>query len=270
MRPGIAIVNTFFGTPPFWFPAFLLSCARNPDVRWLIYTDIAADMSLPPNVEFRPTTLTQLNQRASDTLGVRIDVQPQFLKKLCDLKPAYGVIFADDLRPFDFWAHADVDQIWGNVRAFMTDELLRTRDLISARHYKLCGHFTLFRNAAETNRLFERVPDVFDMLSDPRHFRIDERQFTTYLRESLELTPPPPLPRIEWQHDLTMSAKYQRALEDSPTGNLWWRNGRTFGTEGKELMYLHFNKLKKYMHSINFGVGDDPPAFAINRTGIVA
>ena len=38
-RPRVAIVNTFFGTPPPWLPAFFRSCQTNADVEWLIYAD---------------------------------------------------------------------------------------------------------------------------------------------------------------------------------------------------------------------------------------
>ena len=266
-HPRIAIVATHFGRSPVWLPAFLQSCGENPDVRWLIYTDIDVTVPVPANVEFKPTPLHEFNARCSDTLGASINVQSTFLKKLSDLKPAYGLVFADDLRPFDFWAYSELDVIWGDIRSFMTDGLLAGHDLVSALHYKLCGHFTLFRNTERMNRAFEIIPDALRAMADPRHLRLDERPFT---RQLLVLAKNSSLscPRIYWERDLTISAQYQRALPNGPGSNLWWCGGKTYDAECNEVMYLHFHKLKKHMNTINFGVEDAPAAFMINRRGV--
>lgn len=266
MTPRIAIVATHFGPTPIWLPAFLLSCRENPDVRWLIYTDIDVQGPVPSNVEIKPTPLDEFNERCSDALGAKIDVRPTVLSKLSDLKPAYGVIFADDLGPFDFWAYSELDIIWGNIRHFMVDSLLAEHDLVSARHYELAGHFTLFRNDERMNRLFEIMPNVIQAMAHPRHFRLDEREFTNQLLKLVDESAS--WPRIHWESELTMSAQYQRALPDGLGGNLWWCRGRTYDADGNELMYLHFHKLKSHMSTINFGFEDAPATFMINRTGM--
>ena len=40
--------------------------------------------------------------------------------KLCDLKPAYGYIFNNLLKDFDYWGYSDLDLLFGNL-----DELLK-------------------------------------------------------------------------------------------------------------------------------------------------
>lgn len=234
----------------------------------MIYTDIDVAGPVPANVEIKPTQLHEFNLRCSDTLGTRIEVQPTFLPKLSDLKPAYGLIFADDLRPFDFWAYSELDIIWGDIRHFMTDSLLAEHDLVSARHYELAGHFTLFRNTERMNRAFEIIPEAVRAMAHPRHFRLDEREFTNQLLVLAEDPSPSSCPRIYWEPDLTISAQYQRALPDGPGGNLWWCRGRTYDAECNELMYLHFHKLKNHMNTMNFGFEDAPATFMINRTGV--
>jgi hypothetical protein len=84
-------------------------------VEWLIYGDLDPGGAIPPNVTFKPTTISELNRRCSDLLGTRIDIQR---RKLCDLKITYGVIFADDLGSFDFWSCSDLDIVWGQHQAF--------------------------------------------------------------------------------------------------------------------------------------------------------
>lgn len=270
VRPSIAIVVTYFGRPPFWLPAFLLSCRANPDVRWLIYTDVDFAADLPANVTLKHLPIRELNARASDALGTRIALRQRSLRKACDLKPAYGLIFADELQPFDFWAHSDIDIVWGNVRRFLTDDLLNDHDIITSLVRKVAGHFTLFRNTPETNRTFELIPDIKAAMAHPKYRHLDEDELTRYLRDRLDRTPPPAWPRVYWRDELTMSSKYQKALGDGRADSLWWRNGRTYDADGKELMYLHFHKLKPYMKTINFGPGDSPAAFTIDRRGFSA
>ena len=265
-RQALTVVVTHFGRPPLWMPAFLVSCRGNPDVRWIIYTDMDADFPVPPNVDIVPTRIEDLNRRASAALGVPVDVQPSYLKKLSDLKPAYGLIFADDLEDCDFWAYSELDVIWGDVRRFITDDLLARHDIVSVRHYKLTGHFTLFRNTADVNRAFEMIPDAVASIAGPLHSRLDERLFTRQLRERMLRTPDLSFPRVHWPDDLTMTAAYQYALGDSD--RLWWRGGRTFDAHGKELVCLHFHKLKKGMTTMDFGFDAAPAAFAVSRAGI--
>ena len=73
---------------------------------------------------------------------------------------------------------------------------------------------------------------------------------------------------MHWPQELTLDAAYQRALGNDQ--GLWWRAGKTFGAEGQELMYVHFNKLKKDMTVINFEYDDAPTAFMIDRRGFSA
>jgi hypothetical protein len=49
-----------------------------------------------------------------------------------------------------------------------------------------------------------------------------------------------------------------------------WNNGRTFGPDGREFMYIHFHKLKDDMDTIDFDTVDTPISFRINRQGFVA
>jgi hypothetical protein len=268
-RPSIAIVVTYFGRAPFWLPAFLLSCRKNPDVRWFLYTDFPATPDVPPNVTLKPLTLRAFYEKAAAALGSRIDRKPT-LRKGCDFKPTYGVIFADDLRPFDFWAHSDLDIIWGDVRRFMTESLLQDHDIVSSAVSKVAGHCTLFRNTEQTNRAFELIPGVTEELSNRKYRHLDEDVITEHLRATVNATPRGSWPRVFWREDLTVSSGYPKALGDSKKDSLWWRDGRTFDAHGHELMYLHFHKLKPFMKTINFGAGDSPSAFSIDRRGFLA
>jgi hypothetical protein len=233
-------------------PAFLLSCGANPEIQWIVYSDIDPPPGVPANVTFSRMSVQELNERCSHLLGTTIDIKR---RKLCDLKVTYGVIFADALEPFDFWGCSDLDIIWGDIRSFATDARLATYDIFSSRKERLSGHCTFYRNTSEVNHLFEHIPDVRALLSTSHYEHLDERELTKCVRKG---------PRVYWDEELATNAAYQNALRDE---SLTWNNGRTFGPDGRELMYIHFHKLKKDMDTIDFGTGDAPPAFRINRQG---
>ena len=49
---------------------------------------------------------------------------------------------------YDFWGYCDIDLIFGNIRKFITDDILDKYDKILSR-----GHFTLFRNKDSINTI---------------------------------------------------------------------------------------------------------------------
>ena len=266
---SIVVVATYFGPLPFWMPAFLLSCRHNPDVQWRIYADSVPAGAIPANVAFVPLTIDELSDRTAGALGVRIDLR-RSLRKVCDLKPAYGLLFEEDLKPYDFWVYSDSDVVWGHIRGFVTDAVLSRHDIVSGCRHKLAGHFTLVRNEPRTNRLLECVPDIAAALAHEKYTHLDETGLTAQLRAMKAAGAAEAWPRIQWDKDLTLDAKYQRALGDTDADRLWWREGRTFAADGTETMYLHFHKLKAQMDTMNFTSGDSPSSFAITRRGFIA
>ena len=262
----IAIVVTYFGATPFWLPAFLLSCRRNPDVTWIIYGDLDLDVALPENVVMKRMSVQELAKRASDVVDGEIEVVD--LRQICDFKPLYGLMFADALKAFDFWAYSDLDVVWGDIRQFVTESILAKNDIVSSRAKKLSGHFTLIRNTSRTNRLFELIPDVAEKMAIQRCLRLDEHEITQRLKEALNVSEPHEMLRVYWPTELTVNAAYQRGLKLGGDSPLWWRDGKTFNAEGEEVMYLHFHKMKKTMETINFGHGDRPSSFKVNNLGI--
>ncbi len=274
VRPPIAIVTTFFskklpGKIPMWTPAFYLSCRTNPDIDFFVYTNLDLPPTDIPNLRIMPMTVPEFEHRATEAMGTRIEVH-HHLNKLADLKPVYGLIFADHLKEYAFWAYSDFDLVWGDVRAFMTDSLLHANDIVSSRTDRLCGHFTLIRNTPQHNRVFELIPDVYNAMTCPTHMRLDEPVLTRYIKEGLGEWPLTFKSRVYWKSNWTIDAKYQRDMGDGPNDCLRWRDGKAFNVEGQEMMYLHFHKLKQTMTEIDFGLSDAPAAFKINRQGIFA
>ncbi|MDR3340306.1 MAG: hypothetical protein LBT25_09510, partial [Candidatus Symbiothrix sp.] len=133
MNKKIAFLIVYTGHYPWYFPYFLHSCRYNPTIDFYIFTDIEEKLPhLPPNVRLIPYSLEQFKADASKALGFDVAVESGY--KLCDFKPAYGCIFSDWIKAYDFWGYCDIDLVFGNIRAFMTEDLLAEYDIISARH----------------------------------------------------------------------------------------------------------------------------------------
>ena len=140
--PRIKIIITYMGNYPWYFPYYLHSCRYNPTIDFLILTNNDDPiLELPANVTILPYSIEQLKADASKSLGFEIAVESGY--KLCDFRPAYGYIYSEIIKDYDFWGYCDIDVIFGNIRAFMTDELLNEYDIISARHDYLTGCFAL-------------------------------------------------------------------------------------------------------------------------------
>ena len=73
-------------------------------------------------------------------------------QKLCDYKCAYGLIFEKFLSKYDWWGYCDLDQIFGDIGAFITEDMLENYNRIGS-----IGHFTLYRNTLENCRIFTNV-----------------------------------------------------------------------------------------------------------------
>ncbi|MDP9046725.1 MAG: hypothetical protein M3N14_01225 [Bacteroidota bacterium] len=173
---SIALLVCYFGKLPWYFNYFVHSCRYNPTVDFFIVTDdtIFAGQ-LPPNVKLIYKTPAEVSALASLKLGFGVNINYSY--KLCDFKPAYGLIFSETLAGYDFWGHCDIDIIFGNIRAFITDELLDHYDLVSVRHDYISGCFLLYRNTGKLNTLFLHSKDYRKVFTSDKHYCFDETNF---------------------------------------------------------------------------------------------
>ncbi|MBR6388947.1 MAG: hypothetical protein IKS15_02370 [Opitutales bacterium] len=147
---SIALVIPYFGKFNNYFNLWLRSCANNPSITWLIFTDIDPEKYsgfVPPNVVFINTTFGEVKKRIQSLFDFEISLDSPY--KFCDFRPAYGEIFQKELQAFDFWGHCDCDMIFGNIRNFVTDEILDKYDRIYSR-----GHLSIYRNSPHVNSFY--------------------------------------------------------------------------------------------------------------------
>src|SRR5262245_52309338 len=143
MLTKIAILTCYFGKLPWYFQYFLHSCRYNPTVDFILITDREEDFeSKPKNVIHIKKSLEEIESMATKKLGFKTKISTPY--KLFDVKPAYGFLFSDILKKYDFWGHGDIDVVYGNIRGFMTKKLLSEYEVISVRHDYVTGTFALF------------------------------------------------------------------------------------------------------------------------------
>jgi hypothetical protein len=102
--------------------------------------------------------------------------------KLCDFRPAFGEIFAEELRGYDFWGHTDLDVIFGRIRdhlppaAFEADKIL------------FQGNFALYRNTEEAAGWFRHEVGTVsyrEAFTRPDAMHFDEWAGIYYIVEDL-------------------------------------------------------------------------------------
>jgi hypothetical protein len=173
MGQRIALLSCYFGGWPDWADLFVESCRYNPTVDIYLISDCAAPrQGFPANVKVVSCDLDRFRELASERLALPVAISKAY--KLIDFKPAWGIIFGDLTEGYDWWGFCDLDIILGDVRAFLTDELLAQYDVISCRREFLSGHFMLFRNTEPLRRLYERSRDYRQVFTSPQVFNFDE------------------------------------------------------------------------------------------------
>jgi hypothetical protein len=253
--PAVALVLAWSGKWRPWIHLFLHSCARNPQVDFLIFTDQKPLRPLPANVRMIPMTLADISHRAGAVLGFPISIPRAY--KLCDFKPLYGLLFAEHLAGYTHWGYCDEDIFWGDIRKFITDEHLRDYDLITACRCCVVGQLTIFKNVPGVTDMIRAAPHLRTQLQDGGIHLLDEqvmnnlalareregtlrvlrRQFQTHDVNSEEWT--------EWANRLEM-AETGRVLGPLRHGESVWCEGKLIHREtGEPFAFYHFGSWKR-------------------------
>jgi hypothetical protein len=203
--PSMRLVVPHFGQRPAYFPLVLRSMAANPDVSWLLFTEQPVP-DAPRNVEVQLCEFEDLAKRIRSLFALEISLERPY--KLCDFRPAFGEIFAEELAGYEFWGHSDLDLIFGGIRehlpaaAFEADKILFN------------GNFSLYRNNAETAGWYRHeVGKVSyrDAMTNPAAMHFDEWAGIYYIVEDLGAS--------AWHEDVIFDisfSRYRTHAEASP------------------------------------------------------
>jgi len=270
---SICLISVYIGPFPWYFKLFLHSCKFNPSVDYLLFTDNPdLNLKLPKNVRIVYVSIQEINHIASSKLGFETKIVQPY--KICDFKPSYGLLFDEYLIGFDFWGHIDIDIIFGDIRLFITNELLSKNDLICVRHDFLSGYFLLFKNTKKMNLLFTKSKDYKKVFSSDKHYCFDETNFH-FSSFSQNL----PLSEINSEIESMMHVVRKMELNnqirtffdfmviEGLPGKLKWSNGKLFYKNKYEILLYHLILFKKVYRPKHL-TGAIPNEFRISPTRI--
>lgn len=167
----IAFIIPYFGRLPNYFPFWLKSIESNDSINFFLFTNDRRTFNFPQNITVTYMSYDEFVKFVSSKFEFELALKSPY--KLCDFKPAYGFIFSEYLRNFDFWGHCDIDLIFGNIRKFISDDILNNYDKIQT-----LGHFELYRNTKRVNEHFKsNIPGFIsykEIFSSPALWAFDE------------------------------------------------------------------------------------------------
>lgn len=175
------IILPYFGKFNNYFNLFLKSCELNPDFNWLIFTDDKSEYNYPANIRVEYMSFSEFREIVQKKFDFKIALETPY--KLCDYRPAYGYIFQEYIKEYQFWGYCDCDLIFGKISDFISDDMLKNYDKLFT-----VGHFSILRNTAEVNTTFMNSINGMEyfktVYSDNNNFAFDELVFNDIFRNT--------------------------------------------------------------------------------------
>ena len=148
---SIVIIFPYFGILPAQYKMWRASALRNPTVDFMFFTD--ANVEPAKNIIVNKMQFCEFRQLVQKVFDFTIVLDRPY--KLCEYKQAYGFILHDYITKYDIWGFGDLDLVYGDFRAFFTDEVLNHKFLLG------WGHLTLLRNDDDCNTYFMKQVDGY-------------------------------------------------------------------------------------------------------------
>lgn len=234
------LIVCWYGILPNYFEIWEKSCSYNEDYDFLVVTD-QEFKPFSKNIILKKISLSELNKLINKKLNINVKLEKPY--KLCDFRPAYGKIFEDFLGNYEFWGHCDIDQIFGKISDFITDNILNNSEKINKN-----GHFCLYKNCEKVNELYKKSGSIFsykEVFSNKENYAFDEKTGINLIAEKNEIK----TKYIEKYADIDIRFKRYKTNKGRNYVNqaFIWDKGKIFrvynnNLDKEEFMYLHFQK----------------------------
>lgn len=136
--------------------------------------------------------------------------------KVWDYRCALGLLYENEIKDYDFWGHADLDVVWGDLNKFVPDSLLENLDVYSSHSEYVCGCFSLYRNSPFVNDLFKTS--------------LNWREYMVH---------PEPNGWVEGEYSRILERSGLRYKYDFPQGNPWDRDPKLRKADGVLEQVIH-------------------------------
>lgn len=267
----ILFISPYFGKLPWYFEYFIHCCRFNPKIDFLIITDDRGyNKVLPANVSLIYKTFEEFKIQIAEQLGMKVVVPNTY--KLCDYRPAYGLIFQEYLKHYDFWGNIDIDVVFGNIEKFISKSILAKNDVISIRPEYISGFFFLYRNSESVNHLFKKSKDYKLIFSSSNYTGFDEcgllcddlldgkdiNQLESNIESMTHLLK-------KMSHEKSIKAHFDLHVVEGTPGNLTWNRGKLTYLDTYEILLYHLISFKVHPN-LQIPVWDSiPDKFSINE-----
>ncbi|MGL6199648.1 MAG: DUF6625 family protein [Lachnospiraceae bacterium] len=240
----VVFIIPYFGViPPMWM-IWKETVIHNEKFDFLIFTDIE-ELKSEKNLHIVNIEFKNLKKQFENKLKMEINLKQPY--KLCDFRPAYGVLFEDYIKGYEFWGYCDLDLLFGDIGTFITEDILDRYEKILEH-----GHLTCYKNTIEINTIFKndgQYPEYNyqEVFVSPESFYFDEvyGMMAKCRRQHLKTWYSP-----DSFFDIKTNIRsFQNAVSESD-GNchFHYKDGRLYvcsGDQGeKQILYAHFQKRK--------------------------
>lgn len=174
----ICLLTLWMGKLPESFWLWKTTAKKNPTIDFYLVTDNQGLVD-EENIHFIYSTMDQVRERFERVVGFPVKLKVPY--KLCDFKPLCGIAYADIVADYQFWGHCDIDLLFGDIRKFLTEELLEQYDKILD-----AGSFILYRNCEKMNTLYKRSMEK-DNMAYP-YKKAFQNQFACYFDEFMGMS----------------------------------------------------------------------------------
>jgi len=169
----ICLIIIYFGKLPPYFDIFYRSCGLNDQINFKFFTDSSFRRADYPNCEFLPMDRETFAQLTEAHTGIAPIPRNFHGYKLCEYRPAYGLIFKDYLTDFDYWGYCDMDMVLGSLQPLI-NVLEDSPDYVSSSTRWTHGPLSVYKNVDTVNTLFLKSKDIKRVFTDEKHYVFDE------------------------------------------------------------------------------------------------
>lgn len=150
VKNRVCFISVYFGKIPYQMRMFFDSCEWNEKFDWLfVYDDEFPFEEISSNIKLLKLSKEKFRKRLNNVTELNIKNFEAY--KVCDFRPAYGEIFSEELKDYEFWGISDTDMLLGKLDDFISEELLNNYDKIFT-----VGHLSIIRNTPEINSAYKR------------------------------------------------------------------------------------------------------------------
>lgn len=251
------------------YDLLLKSIKKNPSISFLFFTDQKLESRLS-NLKYEFLTISKFNQIVKKKIGAKYRIERPY--KCCDYRPTFGVLFEDYIKEYDYWGHCDIDLIFGDLRKFITDDLLKKYDKVFP-----LGHLTLYRNTRKVNNRYREngslVGNYDEVFLSQKPFYFDEQNGIGKIYSTNNY---PAYNERVFADISNLRHRFVLALDDKNYKHqiFYWENGhvyRAFENNGiieqDEFVYIHFKRRKNL---INYVDNQNAESFYICNKGFIS